>query len=295
MPSDPRRAGFAFALLAALLWASCAVVGKSLFAAGVTTLSLVQARCTLGVVALGAFLALRDRRLPGVAPRALPPLLLTGLVLAAVQTLYFNAVRELQVAAAILLQYASAFIVLVVAVAFLGERLTGGKALAFGLAAAGCFLVAGGYDLEIARLNGAGIAWGLSSAVAFAAYTLLGARLVRSLPPLTALFWAMAVAAIALNVVAPPFGFVPFLFRDPAVGAKLVYVAALGTAAPFGLYFAGVRLIGASKASIVAMAEPVFSAVLAWAALGERLEAPQAAGAALVIGAVVALERLRKE
>ena len=81
--------------------------------------------------------------------------------------------------------------------------------------------------------------------------------------------------------------------REPATGARILFVALFGTVAPFGLYFAGVRLLGASRSSIAAMAEPVFSAGIAFALLGERLEAPQVAGAVGVIGAVVVLERFR--
>ena len=62
MPLDRRHRGLFFILLAALLWASGAVVGKGLFAAGVTPSALVQARCTIGAVALGLFLALFGRR-----------------------------------------------------------------------------------------------------------------------------------------------------------------------------------------------------------------------------------------
>jgi len=292
---DPQRRGFVFVLAAALLWASCAVVGKSLFPLGVTPGALVQARCTIGVVALGLALALYNRRLLAVPLRDLPVLaLLGGVGLAAVQTCYFQSIRAIQVAAAILLQYSSTIIVLAVSVAFLGERLTRGKIAAILLAVTGCFLVAGGYDVQLARLSGNGVAWGLAAAVAFAAYSLLGARLMRRISPLTVLFYALAFAAFSLNLVAPPFGFAPYLARDPLTAGKLVYVALFGTVAPFGLYFAGVKLVGAPRASVVAMAEPLFSALFAYAALGELFEAPQIAGGVLLIGAVIALSRLRE-
>ncbi|MCK9463930.1 MAG: DMT family transporter [Proteobacteria bacterium] len=122
---------------------------------------------------------------------------------------------------------------------------------------------------------------------------MLGARLVARYGPLTVLFYALAIAAIPVDLVGPPLGFLAG-FAAPAIGAKIVFVALLGTVAPFGLYFAGVRLLGASRASIAAMAEPVFSAGVAFALLGELLEAPQVAGALGVIGAVVVLERFRE-
>jgi len=308
MSLDPRRRGLLLVLLAALLWASSAVLGKGLFTTGVTPSALVQARCTLGAAALGLYLALFGRRHLAIRPRDLPPFALLGLAMAAVQTCYFQAVAAIPVAAAILLQYTSAFLVLCFSVAFLGERLTRAKVAALCLAAAGCFLVsggynlglaiggcflvAGGYDLELAAMNRAGVAWGLGAAVLFAAYTLFGARLMRRHAPLGVLFFALAFAAIPVNALAPPLGFLA-AFRDPSSAAKILYVALLGTVAPFGLYLAGVRLLGASTASIAAMAEPVLSAGIAFAILGEALEPPQVAGALGVIGAVVVLERFR--
>jgi drug/metabolite transporter (DMT)-like permease len=292
---DQNRRGLAFALFAALLWASSAVLGKSLFALGMTPIALVQARCTLGAIALGAALALFDRRLFEIARRDLPLLALTGgLTLAATQTCYFHAVRDLYVAAAILLQYSSAFLVLAFSVAFLHERLTRPKAASLVLAVAGCFFVAGGYNIELARLNRAGITWGLFAAASFAAYTLLGARLMQRYHPCTVLFYALLFAAISLNTVASPFSFAPFLAESPNHAMKVSYVALFGTVAPFGLFFASVQLLGAPKAAIATMAEPVFSALIAYAALGEMFEPLQMVGAVAIISAVIVLERFRE-
>jgi drug/metabolite transporter (DMT)-like permease len=292
MPLDPRHKGLLAVLLAALLWAAGAVIGKGLFAGGMTPAALVQARCAIGAAALGLFLVAFFRRRLAIARRDLPALALLGLTMAGVQSCYFRAIEAIPVAAAILLQYTSAFLVLLFSVLFLRERLTRPKVAALCLAAAGCFLVAGGYDLGLASMNRAGVAWGLGAALLFATYTLLGARLVARYGPLPVLFYALAIAAIPVDLVGPPLGFLDGLL-EPATGARILFVALFGTVAPFGLYFAGVRLLGASRSSIAAMAEPVFSAGIAFALLGERLEAPQVAGAVGVIGAVVVLERFR--
>ena len=294
MPADPRRAGLLMILAAALLWATGAVVGKGLFARGVTPAELVQARCTIGAVTLGLLLALFARARLAVTPRELPLLALAGAAMAGVQSCYFRAIAAIPVAAAILLQYASAFLVLIFSALFLRERLTRPKVAALALAAAGCFLVAGGYDLGLAAMNAAGVAWGLGAAVLFAAYTLVGARAVRARDPFAVLFFALAFAALPTNLIAPPLAFLARA-QDPQIASRLLYVALLGTVLPFGLYFAGVRRLGAAKASIAAMAEPVFSALVAYLALGETLAPPQIAGAAAVVGAVVVLERFRGE
>ncbi len=56
-------------------------------------------------------------------------------------------------------------------------------------------------------------------------------------------------------------------------------------------FFAGLRRVGPSAASILSTAEPVTTVVLAVAVLGDRLSPAQLAGGALVLAAVAALAR----
>ena len=65
-----------------------------------------------------------------------------------------------------------------------------------------------------------------------------------------------------------------------------VYVAALAigsTALPHGAFLFGVRLLGATRASIVMTLEPVATAGIAAFTLGTVVTAPQIAGGALVV------------
>jgi drug/metabolite transporter (DMT)-like permease len=54
-----------------------------------------------------------------------------------------------------------------------------------------------------------------------------------------------------------------------------------------GLFFAGLRRVGPSTASILATGEPLVTVVLAFAVFGESLGPLQLAGGALVLGAVL--------
>jgi drug/metabolite transporter (DMT)-like permease len=63
----------------------------------------------------------------------------------------------------------------------------------------------------------------------------------------------------------------------------------LGTSA----FMAGVRRLGASRASIVSSAEPALTAAFAFAAFGDRLGAAQLVGAGLVLASVPILELKR--
>lgn len=281
-------AGYLCVIAAALLWATSGVLGKSLFAGGMTPGELVQVRVALSTLAAGVALAVRDARLFRVRRRDLAYFVVLGAGLALVQVTYFLAISRIQVAAAILLQYLSPVLVTGFSVAFWGERPTAAKLGALGLASAGCYLVVGGYDLRLLEMNRVGIAAGLASAAAFAGYTLLGERGMRRYSAWTILFYALLFATVTMHLLFEPF---QYLGGGYSVGrwVRVLYVAVAGTVIPFGLYFAGVDRIRSTRASIAATLEPVAAGFIAFLALGETLAPVRVLGGAFVIAGVLLL------
>jgi drug/metabolite transporter (DMT)-like permease len=282
-------AGYLLVLGAALLWAISAAVGKDLLAAGVSAIGLAQVRSLVAAAVLAAWFAVSDRRRFAVHRGDVLPLLgLGALALAGTEIAYFMAIERLHVAVAILLQYLSPVLVLAFSAALLGERLTPARVAAAAAARCGCFLVAGGTEFEALEANLGGVAWGLAGAVGFAAYMLGSERLVRRLSPWTVLLYAFAFAGLACLALDPCLSGLAAA-GDPLRWGQLLYVSILGTALPFGLFLMGIERIGAGRASITAVSEPVFAAVVAFAFLGEALGGAQIAGGLLVITAVVVL------
>ena len=64
-------------------------------------------------------------------------------------------------------------------------------------------------------------------------------------------------------------------------------LAVVSTVAAIGLFFAGLRLVGPTAASILSTLEPVVAVALAFAVFGESLGPAQLAGGALVLLAVL--------
>ncbi|GAB4248013.1 EamA family transporter [Deferrisoma sp.] len=292
---EPNREGWGYSAVAAaaVLWASSGVAGKALFRDGVEPLALVQMRATLGAVV--GFLALGLRGAPLRLPRAEWPwvALLGGGALAFVQVTYFYAISRIEVAAAILLQYLAPALIAAVAVGTGAERATRAKLAALVLALGGAYLVVGGGGIHLSRMDGLGVAAGLASAVCFAAYSLLGQRVMARVPPWTALVYALAFAAVTLHLLYPPFHYLRAGY-SPGQWGLIAYVALMGTLVPFGLYFVGIERVRATRASIVALLEPVSAAAIAFAVLGEALGAGRLAGGALVLAAVAVLNLERE-
>lgn len=286
--------GYLFVLLAALLWGSSGTAGKALFEGGMSPFELVQVRVTLSCLLLGLALAAFHIKHLKVRPRDLGYFLLLGSIgMALVQGTYFYTISKIQVAAAILIQYLSPFFVAAYSICFWKERLTGVKTLALLLSFSGCYLVVGGYNLELLKMNQVGILVGVLSSVLFAGYSLLGERGMHRYGPWTVLFYALFFAAFTWHLFYPPFHYLRAGFSGQQ-WAWILYISILGTIFPFGLYFMGVNIIRSTRASITATLEPIAAGAMAFLFLGETLGLVQIFGGILVIFAVILLQ-LRKE
>ncbi len=286
--------GYLFVITAAVFWAVSGSAGKFLFHQGVTPFELVQMRVTLAAGLLFVCLALSSPARLKIARRDILYFMVLGIVgMAMVQFTYFYTISKIKVAAAILLEYLAPVLIAVHAVVFARERLTRSTVIAVVTATTGCYLVVGGYNLDLLNMNRVGIISGLLSAVSFAWYSIHGERGMRRYHPVTVLFYALFFSAIFWNLAHPPFkGF--SRSYEPVEWAWILYIGILGTLVPFGLYFKGINLIRSTRASITATLEPITAGFVSYLFLGETLEPLQIFGGALVIGAVILLQ-LRRE
>jgi drug/metabolite transporter (DMT)-like permease len=207
-----------------------------------------------------------------------------------VQFFYFASIARIEVAAAILLEYLAP--ALVVAFAWVVQRRPAGHATVGALVAAiaGCALVVRAYDPAALRLSTVGVLFGLGAALTFAAYILIGEHLQAEVPVPARLFYGFGVGLLVLFVLQPPWRLGHAVFAPKAL-LGVVVVGTLGTLAPFSAFMASLRYIDAGRATITSTLEPVIAGVIALFWFGESFAPLQLVGAALVIGAVVALQR----
>jgi len=287
--------GYLCVVAAAVMWASSGTAGKALFEGGMSPFELVQIRVTLSTVLLAAVLGTCARDLLRIRIKDLGYfLLLGGASMAMVQGAYFYAISKIQVAAAILIQYMAPILVASFSICFWKERLTVSKLAAILLAFSGCYLVVGGYNIQLFQLNRLGIMAGLAAAVCFAGYTLLGERGMHRYRPWTVLFYALAFSALTWHIIYPPFHYVAAGFSLTQWG-WILYIAVVGTIIPFGLFFQGINYIRSTRASITATLEPISAGFMAFFVLGESMELLQILGGALVISAIVLLQLQREQ
>jgi drug/metabolite transporter (DMT)-like permease len=311
-----RARGYAIGLVSALVLSTTAILIRHLterhhmpplvlacWRDGLVALTLLPVLGLLRPALLRPGLLARDA---GTGRRHLPYLAAYGLVLAGFNALWTHSVALNGAAISTVLVYSSAAFTALLGRWLLCERLDSTKGVAVALSLGGCVLVSGALDTAVWSANPGGIMTGILSGLGYAAYSLLGrAASERKLNPWSTLLYTFGFAALfllALNL--SPVPLLPGVARRPAdlfwLGrsasgwAVLLTLAAGPTLLGFGLYNVSLGYLPASVANLIVTLEPVFTAILAYLAFGERLSGVQIAGSALILSGV-ALLRLREQ
>ena len=218
----------------------------------------------------------------------------------------FNALWTLSVAlngAAIstVLVYCSAGFTALLGWRLLKERLGWAKLLAVALGLGGSLFVSGAYNLEVWRSNMMGIFAGVLSGLCYAIYSVMGrSASQRGLNPWTTLLYTFGVAGVFLLLFNLLLGSIlpggathlsDFIWLgDAVVGWLILFALAAGpTLLGYGLYNVSLTYLPSSVANLIVTLEPVFTAIIAYLLLNERLNPAQLVGGAMILTGVVLL------
>ena len=282
-----RSSGTLMCLASAAAFGAMGVFGKLAYGEGATVGTLLAVRFALAALLFWALIAGRG------ALRALPRRdVALGLGLGAggyaLQAgCYFAALERIDASLLSLLLYTFPAIVAAAAVALGRERLDARKVAALALASGGLVLVVAGAGAG--ALDPLGAALGLAAALVYSAYILVSEPLAARVRP-TCSPRSSAPGPRCRSRSAPA------LLGELRPGALtaagwgwLACLAVVSTVGAIALFFAGLRRVGPTTASILATVEPLVTVLLAFLAFGEPLGDVQLAGGALVLAAVVIL------
>jgi drug/metabolite transporter (DMT)-like permease len=209
---------------------------------------------------------------------------------------FFTALTLAPAGLVALLLYLHPALVALLAAALLHERLTPVKLVALAIALAGMVLtIAPALTTPESVPAGAGVVSGIvfaiAAAVFYSLYIIAGAWLGRRVDAFPVSTVVIASAAVLFTAAALVRG--PRWPQAPEGWVAVVAIALLSTVAAVTLYFAGLKLIGPTRASTLSTLEPLVTVTLAALVLGERIAPVQMAGGALILAAVVLLARSR--
>ncbi len=296
--------GYAFIVAGVALFAVNGTVSKVILTTGISAPRLTQLRCAGAVLALGLLVLAVERQRLLVSRKELPLLAAYGIAgVAFTQCFYFIAIARLPVSIALLFEYTAPVLVALWARFVFHEKVRARVWLALGLALSGLGLVSEAWGGQ--TLDGVGVAAAFASAVALAAYYLLGEHSTTTRDPLSTTFWAFVFATVFWALVQPWWSFPASAFAASTsllgnlahlslpLPVLATWMVLLGTVAPFLLILSALHHLPATRVGLVSMLEPVLAGVVAWVWLGEALSGVQLTGAAVVLLGIVLAQTAR--
>ena len=291
-----RSSGTVFCLASGTAFGGMAIFAKLAYGEGATVGTLLSVRFAFAAVLFWVLVFARAgaRELLALSGRDLRAGLALGACGYALQSgCYFAALQRIDASILSLLLYTFPAIVAAAAVALGRERMTRRRLAALVLASGGLALVVTGAGAG--SLEPLGVALGLAAALVYSTYILVSDGVAGRISPLLLSALVCTGAAVSLCAGAALLG----QLRPGRLSAGgwgwLACVAVVSTVIAISLFFAGLRRVGPTTASILSTVEPVVTVVLAFLVFGERLGPVQVGGGVLVLSAVLVLNLPRIE
>ena len=277
---------YVFLTLAPLFWAGNFVFGKPLSEA-LPPFGINLIRWVLACLVLVPLMLALEGRFPRPARRLWPSLI----AMAVTGVLLFNAFVYLSLeyttsTNAALINGTTPILTMILATAIGFDRLTGRRlAGAFtSLVGVNWIISRGSLEVLLSFSFNLGDLVMLVAALLWAIYTILVNRVVRTLSPLATMTIITVLALPLLGVIGGyELATRPIGPLTPVVVVGLVYIGTVASVAAFISWSLGIGGIGAARGSVFLNLIPVFTAVIAVLALGERLGLAQLVGGLLVI------------
>ncbi|TDD63547.1 EamA family transporter [Actinomadura darangshiensis] len=292
-----RAWGLGLAVFSSVCFGASGPFGKALIEAGLSPLQAVWLRITVAALVLVPVAAvLRGRAaVRGLRPHLRALVLYGATGVAGCQAFYFVAASRLPVGVAILLEFSGPVIVL-------GWLRLVRRAPVHRTAAAGVAIAMAGLALVVQvwtglSLDPVGLAAGLGAAACQASYFLIVDRLTGQVDPLVITSAGSVVAALALTALAAPWALpwdvlpaqVPVGGHTAPGWTLVAWIGIVSTVLAYLTGVAGLQRLSAQVGGAICYTEAVAAALIAWAALGERLTPVQVAGGVIVLaGAYIA-------
>ena len=282
-------------LCAGVAWGVISLFVRALSAAGLRPLQIAFLRLALSALIFIPFLALRDRGKLRIRLRDIWMFIGTGIIsLVCFYALYFYATIHSQASVAVVLLYTSPAFVLLLSALIFKEKITRLKLLCLGMTVLGCAMVSGVFGASY-RLTARVLLAGLGSGFFYALYTIFARFALGRYDSMTVTAYTFLLGALGSLPLGRPGDAVGILAAKPILLLPLLGIGVISTVLPYFLYTWGLQRMDSGRAAILAAVEPLVGAVLGMAAYGEPRDILKLAGIALILAAILLLNRREKK
>ena len=291
--------GAALIVLAASCFATLGPLARFAEDAGVESVALVAWRAAIGASLMVAFIGVRwaagagaPARIGSIPVRDRWFMLAAAVANSALNLSVFVAFTRISIALALLVFYLYPAMVAVVSVVWFRERLDRMRWVALAVSLVGLVLVLAGAG-GVGEIDAIGVALAFVGALAQVFYVLAARYGFSHVPAPQAAAVTMS-GAFAIYLVGSALTGGLSSLASPAASPDALWpvlvAGVLGAGIPTVAYITGIRLLGPSRAAILATLEPVVGVGLAAWLLAETPSAVQLVGGALLLGAAILLQ-----
>ncbi len=157
----------------------------------------------------------------------------------------------------------------------------------------GVFLIATHGDINHMVISKKALFFGMTTAIALVIYNLQPHNLLKQFNPFMIIAWSMVIGGTFLSAVFKPWTLTPVI--DTKAAIAMLAILFFGTILSFTFYFQGVKLIGASHASLYACIEPLVASLLSVFWLKVSFQPFDYAGFLLIIATILILSAGSRE
>lgn len=264
MLNQEKRKGFIYTTIGAVLWGINGAFAGFLFSKkGITSDWLTPYRLLLAGIFLLIYLYIKDgNRVFNILKnkKDLITVIIFGIFgMLGTQYTYFTTIQHSNAGIATVLQYFGPTLILIYVCFRESRKPKIYEITALLLSMIGVFILATHGDFNTLQVSHLALFWGGLSAITLVIYTLQPALILKKYGTAIVISWGMIIGGITLSIMAKPWS-QPVII-DLEVIIFLLLIVLLGSIFAFLYYLSGVRIIGPTKASMIACIEPVIATI----------------------------------
>lgn len=296
--------GVIFAVAGVVLFGLNASTSKVIMQSGITPEEIVIFRSIATALGAGIALALTKPAAFKVQRHEWKNLILFGIFgVALMQWAYSNAVKNLPIGIALLIEYTAIVIVPLVSLWLFKEKVLPRLWVAIVMVLVGLVVVSRIWD---GGLNPIGLMFAVAAALFLSFYFLMGEHTLKKRDTLSTLFYSMLISALFWLLVSPWWEFDGSALGEsiPLTGnlapnqaplwLMLIWLGIFGSFLPMLFSYLALAHLSATSVGVISTGETVLAFFFAWAWLNEKIDGLQALGGLLVVSGIVMAQTSRQ-
>ena len=286
-----------------MLFGLNASTSKVVMSSGITPEEIVIFRSLATALGAGIALFLTNRKAFAVTRHEWRGLILFGIFgVALMQWSYSNAVKNLPIGIALLIEYTAIVIVPLVSLWLFKEKVLPRLWFAIVMVLGGLVVVSRIWD---GGLNPVGLMFAVMASLFLSFYFLMGEHVLKKRDTLSTLFYSMCISGLFWLIVTPWWNFKPeVLIQEVSLTgnldqvevplwAMLAWIGVFGSFLPMLFSFLALVHLSATSVGVISTGETVMAFFFAWAWLNEKIDGIQALGGVLVVAGIVLAQTSR--